>query len=377
MTIPLSVLDLAPIAAGSSARQALRNSVELAQLAERWGYRRYWVAEHHFAQVASSSTATLVALLTSATKNIRVGSAAIQLGHHTPVAIVEAFGTIDALFPGRLDLGLGRSAYRAAQQPARRTTAVAAEKTASRSVQGVVIPAPFVQTQPISPTNLDAWKEVLPFPDTDAADFGQQVRDVLSLIDGTFRTTSGVELHAVPGESAFVQPWLFGSSAHGSARLAGELGLPFAASYHVSPSNILETVEAYRDSFRPSSRFPRPYLAVSADVVVASDDATASHRAATYGHWVHSIRSGQGTGAAHYLDPDTTAPLDEDARQLVLDRVSTQMVGSAATVSDRLNALQRLTSADELVITSVTHSQQHRLESHRLLAETWGLRSLG
>ncbi|MGW0183881.1 LLM class flavin-dependent oxidoreductase, partial [Nocardia sp. NPDC003345] len=154
-------------------------------------------------------------------------------------------------------------------------------------------------------------------------------------------------------------------------QLAGRLGLPFVANYHVSPGTVLETVEAYRAAFRPSPRFPRPYLVVSADVVVAEDEGRARHLASTYGHWVAGIRSGAGAG--EFLDPDTAPPLTDDERQLVDDRVQTQFVGAPAAVVARLSALQDLTGADELVITSVTHRHEDRLTSHRLLAAEWGL----
>ncbi len=191
------------------------------------------------------------------------------------------------------------------------------------------------------------------------------------MLDGTYVSADGVPLHAVPGEGARVQLWLFGSSGGESAELAGRLGLPFAAAYHTAPGTALEAVAAYRAAFRPSVQLAEPYVVVSADVVVAEDDATARHLASTYGHWVHSIRAGG--GAAEILDPDTAAPLTPDQRRLVEDRLATQFVGSPATVVERLGALQRATGANELLVTSVTHDHAARLDSHRLLAEAWGL----
>lgn len=371
MTIPLSVLDLSPISAGSDVRQALRNTVDLAQHAERWGYHRFWVAEHHFVKTASSAPTTLLGLLAAATGSIRLGTAAIQLGHHTSSSVVEAFGTIDALYPGRLDLGLGRSGHRGAQFRSAGVPPVPAQDRRTEVRDGVVIPPPFTPNQLLDTTRVVASQEALYLPGAQALPYSQQVEEILALLRGDYTTGDGVNLHAVPGEGADVQLWLFGSSGGESARLAGRLGLPFAANYHVSPGHILETVAGYRESFQPSSRYPRPYLVVSADVVVAEDDAKAHDLAASYGHWVYSIRSG--SGAAEYLDPATVPPLTDQQKRLIDDRITTQFVGSPATVAERLRALQQLTGADEILVTSVTYDHADRLESHRLLAREWGL----
>ncbi len=371
MTVPLSVLDLSPISTGSTPQQALRNTVDLARHAEAWGYRRFWVAEHHFVAVASSAPTTLIALIAAATDSIRVGSAAVQVGHHTSAAVVEAFGTIDALYPGRLDLGLGRSAHRIAEVRSAGVRPVPALERPTLVRAGVVIPPPFRPGQLLDTARLAASFEALQLPGTRPLDYPQQVREIRDLLNGDYRSSKDIALHAVPGENADVQVWLFGSSGGESAQLAGLLGLPFAANYHVSPGTIVDTVDAYRAAFRPSADLERPYLVVSADVVVADDDATAAHLATTYGHWVHSIRSG--AGAAEYLDPDIAPALTEQQRRLVHDRVTTQFVGAPATVAERLSALQGLTGADELVVTSVTYRHEDRLRSHRLLAAEWGL----
>ncbi|MET9489358.1 LLM class flavin-dependent oxidoreductase [Nocardia sp. NPDC006630] len=371
MTIPLSVLDLSPISTGSDARQALRNTIDLARQAERWGYNRFWIAEHHFVSVASSAPTTLIGLIAAATESIRVGTAAVQLGHHTSVSVVEAFGTVDALYPGRLDLGLGRSGHRGDQL---RSAGVPPVPNPDRPIQvrdGVVLPPPFRPGQLLDTTRIAAGLEALNLPGAQPLPYSQQVQQIRDLLEGTYTGSDGVPLHAFPGEGAEVQLWLFGSSGGESAQLAGQSGLPFAANYHVSPGTIVETVEAYRAAFRPSARYARPYLVVSADVVVAEDDATAQRLASSYGHWVYSIRSG--AGAAEYLDPAAAPPLTGPQRRLVDDRVTTQFVGSAASVAERLRALQQLTGADELVITSVTHDHEDRLNSHRLLAREWGL----
>ncbi|NMD59761.1 UNVERIFIED_ORG: luciferase family oxidoreductase group 1 [Nocardia globerula] len=376
MTVPLSVLDLSPISEGSTARDALRNSLDLARSAESWGYKRYWVAEHHFVGVASSSPAVLVGLIAAATNTIRVGSAAVLLGNNTAAEVVEAFGTVDALYPGRIDLGIGRSGQRRVEA----LRAVAAGKTvpgASRETvvrEGVVIPAPFDISGLLTSPRLQASLEALAFPGAQAPEFEEHVGEILALLNGTHRTRDGIELHASPGEGADVEVWVFGSSAGPSAELAGKLGLPFGANYHVAPSSTLEAVQAYRAAFRPSDTLAEPYVVVSADVVAAEDDATARELASTFGHWAHSIRSG--AGAIPYPDPATALPLPERDRALVEDRLITQFVGSPSTVADRLERLQKLTGADELVITGVTHRHEDRLRSYQLLAREWGLPAL-
>ncbi|WP_280233557.1 LLM class flavin-dependent oxidoreductase [Nocardia cyriacigeorgica] len=378
MTVPLSILDLAPISAGSSPQQALRNTVELARRAEEWGYHRYWLAEHHFARVASSSSITLIGQIAAATSRIRVGSAAVQVGYHTSISIVEAFGTIDALHPGRLDLGLGRSGHRTKQfgaEPVRARNTRPVDDTVRGRTEvrdGVVIPPPFDPLRIIDPSKFLAGQRALYLDGAQPAEFEDQIDEIRALLDGSYVDQHGIALHAVPGEGARVQLWLFGSTAGASAELAGRLGLPFAAAYHVSPGTALDAVEAYRTAFRPSVLLAEPYVIVSADVVVAADDATAEHLASPYGQWVYSIRSG--AGAAEFADPAHLTALTPDQQRLVADRLATQLVGSPATVVERLTALQRVSGADELLITGITHDHADRLESYRLLAEAWRLR---
>ncbi|MGZ9887112.1 LLM class flavin-dependent oxidoreductase [Rhodococcus ruber] len=374
--VPLSVLDLSPVSEGSTTAQALHNTVDLARRTEGWGYRRYWVAEHHFVAVASSSPAVLIGAIAAATSTIRVGAAAVQLGHNTAAGVVEAFGTLDALHPGRIDLGLGRSGQRRAEALAAARSGAAEEEShrATEVRDGLVIPPPYQPGPLLSSPRLVAGFAALQQPGAQAPDFDGQVDDILALLDGTYRTEDGIELHASPGEGADVELWVFGTSAGPSASLAGRLGLPFGANYHVSPGTTVEAVEAYRAAFRPSRFLDRPYVVVSADAVVADDDATARDLAATYGHWTHSIRSGH--GAVPYPDPATSAPLSDEERSLVDDRLITQFVGAPATVAERLASLQRVTGADELVVTSVTHRHEDRLRSYELLAREWGLAAL-
>ncbi|MEZ5153138.1 LLM class flavin-dependent oxidoreductase [Rhodococcus zopfii] len=373
--VPLSVLDLSPVSEGATVPQALRNTVDLARKAETWGYRRYWVAEHHFVAVASSSPAVLIGAIAAATSTIRVGAAAVQLGHNTAAGVVEAFGTLDAFHPGRIDLGLGRSGQRRVE--ALKAAASGAEPPAPRATEirdGLVIPPPFPTGRILASPRLTASFAALQQPGAQSPDFDGQVDDILALLDGTYRTADGVELHAHPGENADVEVWVFGSSAGPSAALAGRLGLPFGANYHVAPSSTVEAVEAYRAAFRPSRFLAEPYVVVSADAVVADDDATARDLASTYGHWAHSIRSGR--GATPYQDPATAEPLTAEERELVEDRLVTQFVGSPGTVAERLDTLRRVTGADELVVTSVTHRHEDRSRSYELLAREWGLAGL-
>jgi alkanesulfonate monooxygenase SsuD/methylene tetrahydromethanopterin reductase-like flavin-dependent oxidoreductase (luciferase family) len=376
-TVPLSVLDLAPISAGSDAATALRNTIALAQHVERWGYRRFWVAEHHFVGVASSAPAVLVGQIAAATNTIRVGSAAVQLSHTTAAAVVESFGMLEAFHPGRIDLGIGRSGQR--RQPKPKTAGPPRPKTEPprewREIDGVVVPPPFdlrslLNKEKVKREKLSATQAILQQPEAVAPDFDEQLGDILAMLNGSYQT-GGFDVHAVPGERCGLTPWIFGSSKGKSACTAGALGLPFVASYHITPGTALEAVECYRDAFVPSAALPRPYVVVSADVVVADDSATARHLASSYGHWVYSIRTGD--GAIPYPDPDDCPPLTPEQLAAVNDRLATQFVGNADEVAERLTALQRVSGADELVITSVTYRHEDRLRSHELLAKRWGL----
>lgn len=366
--VPLSVLDLSPISEGSDAATALKNSVDLAQHAELWGYRRYWLAEHHFVAVASSSPTVVVGQIAAATSTIRVGSAAVQVGQRTAVSVVEEWGILDAFHPGRLDLGLGRTGQRRSEAHVGQSAPPERER---QVVDGVIIPAPVDLTDLLKTSRLAATFEVLTQPGATPPDFSDQVADIEALLGGTYSTPSGVELHAHPGENADLQLWIFGSSKGQSAQVAGARGLPFVANYHVSPATTFEAVAAYREAFIPSDTLAEPYVVVSADVVVADDDEIAQRLASSFPQWVHSIRSGH--GAIAYPDPATVAALSAAQFDLVADRVETQFVGSADTVVGRLEALQKLSGADELVITSVTHRHDDRLRSHELLAKSWGL----
>jgi alkanesulfonate monooxygenase SsuD/methylene tetrahydromethanopterin reductase-like flavin-dependent oxidoreductase (luciferase family) len=370
VTVPLSILDLAPISSGSDAGQALRNTVDLAKRAESAGYHRYWVAEHHFTEgVASAAPAVLIGLIAAATDRIRVGSGAVQVGHQTALSIVEQFGLLDAVFPGRLDLGLGRSGQRRTEAVRTLSGPPPAPRPA-RVVDGLLIPPLFDFSKLLASPRFSLYADLLQQPEAVAPDFAAVVDDIRALIGGTYER-DGLDVHVTPGEGAKLELWILGSSAGQSAQVAGERGLPFAANYHVSPATVLEAVEHYRSAFRPSEVLDRPYVLVSADVVVAPDTATARHLASPYAAWVRSIRTGR--GAIPFPTPAEAAALpwsDED-RALVQDRLDTQFVGDPATVAERLATLQRVTGADELLVTTITHDHGDRVRSFELLAREW------
>jgi alkanesulfonate monooxygenase SsuD/methylene tetrahydromethanopterin reductase-like flavin-dependent oxidoreductase (luciferase family) len=368
MSVPLSILDLAPISEGCDAATALRNTVDLAQHAEQWGYKRYWIAEHHFVAVASSAPAVLIGQIAAATKRIRVGAAAVQLGQTTAIAVVESFGMLEAFHPGRIDLGVGRSGQR--RREALTEHKPKPKPTEWRDVDGVIVPPPFDISVLMRNPRLRARMSVLQQPEAVAPDFAEQVNDILAMLDGSYEV-DGVDAHATPGEHAGLTPWVFGSSKGQSARVAAARGLPFVASYHITPATALDAIDVYRTAFQPSKALAEPYVVVSADVVVADDTATAQRLASSYGHWVYSIRAGD--GAAPYPNPDTVEPLTEEQLELVKDRTATQFVGDPDEVADKLETLQRVTAADELVVTSVTHRHADRLRSHELIAKRWGL----
>ncbi|KQC40067.1 LLM class flavin-dependent oxidoreductase [Frankia sp. ACN1ag] len=390
--VPLSVLDLSPRSEGASAGDALRNTLDLARRTEELGFHRYWLAEHHLVPgVVSSAPAVVIALVADATTRIRVGSGAVQMGHHTAVTVAEEFGTLAQIHPGRIDLGLGRPAVdrlfapadgdgppSGSDQPAAvsggpvsggAVSGGAAPGRAATVVDGLLVPAP-----PRMRLNADRLRRqfaLVGYRPGAGDEYGQQVRDIQAFLRGDYRTAEGEHLTVPAAEGADLQIWVLGSSPGASARTAGELGLPFVANYHVSPSSVLEAVQAYRDAFVPSESFDRPYVMVSADVVVGPDEDTAAELASPYGLWVLSIRSGQ--GARPFPSPAQAAayPWTAEERTLVADRVETQFVGGPATVARKLETLRKVTGADELIITTIAHDHADRVRSYELLAGVW------
>lgn len=376
-SVPLSVLDLSPVPSGGTAASALRDTVDLARHVERYGYRRFWLAEHHLVPgVASSSPAVLIASVAAATRRIRVGSGAVLLGQHTPLRVAEDFGTIAQLHPDRIDLGLGRSGLakfvelaKAARE--REPADEPATPPEPEFVDGLPVPR-TARGGPLSRARAERLEaHVRLLGGTGQPEYDEQVRDVLAFLDGTFRDADGQEAHAITAEQALLQVWVLGASAGPSSRAAGRLGLPFVSNYHVTPSTVLDSAASYRDSFVPSARLERPYLVVSADVLVADDDATARELATPFAGWVHDIRYGD--GAQPYPTPaeaDRRTWTDPE-RAVVADRVRTRIVGSPDAVVERLEVLRRVTGADELLITTITHDHHDRLRSFELLAKAW------
>jgi luciferase family oxidoreductase group 1 len=214
-------------------------------------------------------------------------------------------------------------------------------------------------------------KTLLQLPGAQSQGYTEQVGDILALLRGTYRSADGAEAHVVPGEGAAIQLWILGSSGGESATVAGSNGLRFAANYHVSPATVLEAADGYRAAFRPSKDLDRPYVSVSADVVVAPTSAEARELAAGYGAWVRSIRTGE--GAIQFPTPveaRSFAWTDAD-RELVADRVDTQFTGTPGQVANKLEQLRDAAGADELIITTITHDHADRVRSYQLLAEEW------
>jgi alkanesulfonate monooxygenase SsuD/methylene tetrahydromethanopterin reductase-like flavin-dependent oxidoreductase (luciferase family) len=374
--LPLSILDLAPVPAGGTVADAIRNSIDLARAAERAGYNRYWVAEHHgVTGVASSSAPVLVAMIAGATERIRVGSGAVLMPPAPPLVAAEQMGGIAALHPGRIDLGLGRTGPPRRRAPAAQVASPSSggNPPEDRVVDGLLIPA--LPAGGGIPARVAVLAPLLGISfEDEPADYAQQVADLLSYLDGTAIAADGLPLHVIAAEGADLEVWVLAASGGDSATTAGAAGLPLAAAYHVVPSTVLDTVESYRAAFRPRTgprRLERPYVAVSADVVVADDDATAEELAAPYGQWVLGIR--RGLGAEPYVTPEQArARVWTDAeRTAVADRVSTQIVGSPSTVVEKLSTLARVTGADELIVTTITTEHTDRVRSYELLAKAW------
>jgi len=364
---PLSILDLSPFGEGSTPAQALRDTVELARAAERLGYGRFWLAEHHLNPgVAGAAPHVLLAAIAAATDRIRIGTAATIIGNYAALQIVEAAGVVAALYPGRFDLGIGRSGSSGAAS----TPPPAAGE--ARVVDGLLLPAarPFA----FDAARFTAQARLLRRTAGDADRFEQDVLDILALIEGTYIAPEGVPIHATPAEGQQIQVWLHGSTAGISAELAGRLGLPFGANYHVAGSFVLDAVEAYRRAFRPGA-LAEPRVIVSADVLVAETSAEAERIGRGYAEWVHSIRAGQGAIAYPRPEDALVEPFEPDLLDVVADRLDTRFVGDPGVVAERLETLQRVTGADELLVTTITHDPADRLRSFELLAETWGLQS--
>ncbi|MFJ4219583.1 LLM class flavin-dependent oxidoreductase [Curtobacterium luteum] len=367
--VPLSVLDLVPVSSGSTAAAALHATVDLAQHAERAGYARYWLAEHHLNPgVAGSAPTVVIGAVAAATSTIRVGSAATLVGNVRGLQIAETFGTLAALHGPRIDLGLGRSGAPAPGTPKPPSLAPRADEI----VDGLLVPAPF-DFRIAAGSRFALQGELLGRVPGDVDRFEGDLELVRALFAGTW-TRDGAVVEAPPATGAPVELWIHGSTGGESARVAGALGLPYGANYHTSPGTVLASVEAYREAFRPGV-LDAPHVIVSADVVVGRTADEASELALGYGQWVWSIRSG--VGAIAYPTPDEARarPLDDEAAAAVADRLATRFVGDASHVADRLETLRRVTGADELLVTTITHDHEARVRSYELLAAEWARRA--
>ena len=331
--------------------------------------------------------AVAIALVAGATSTIRLGSAGVQIGHRTPLSVVEEFGLINALYPGRLDLGIGRSIGRPAPRPM--TTRMSANSYRRAAAQlrakagggahtsdehadnGLLLPKRFDFTKLIGSPKLGLTLSLLQQPNAYTPDYEEQIATSWrSCGDVPFgRRPGGTRL---PGRGRRRRSVDSGRLGGESAAVAGSHGLRFAASYHHSPSTVLDAVDAYRAAFRPSEDLARPYISVSADVVVGR------RRRNGHGGW----RRDTGCGCAAFAPVREPLPFptpevaaahewsDED-RALVKDRIDTQLVGSPQTVADKLEQLQRATGADELAMTTITHRHADRVRSYELLAQEW------
>jgi len=374
--VPLSVLDLVVVSSGQTPADAVRNSIDLAQHGERLGYHRYWFAEHHLNPgVAGTDPALMISLVAGATDTIRVGSGGVQMGHRTPLSVVEEFGILDAAFPGRLDLGLGRTLGTPRRRPDP-SGAPAGErprtpKPPDRTVSGVLIPSPPSLGRLRHSPRVGVARDLLQQPDAITPDYTEQIGEVLALLRGEYRSSAGLQAHVHPGEGADVQVWILGSSGGESAEVAGQNGLRFAGNYHVSPATVLDAVDGYRAAFRSGPELARPHVCVSVDVVVGENEHHARELAAGYGVWVLGIRSGEGADPYPTADEARAHTWTDEERALVTDRVRTQVVGSPEQVVAQLERIVEVTGADELAVTTMTHDHADRVRSYELLAKQW------
>ena len=321
--IPFSVLDLAPITQGSDASQSFRNTVDLAQHAERWGYNRYWLAEHHgMPGIASAATSVLIGHVAGQTGRIRVGAGGIMLPNHSPLVIAEQFGTLEALYPGRIDLGLGR--------------APGSDQMTARALR----------------RNLTSDADEFP-------------RDVVELMD-FMADEPRQNVRAVPGRGLKVPVWILGSSTFG-AQLAAMLGLPYAFASHFAPAQMMQAIEIYRATFKPSAQLARPYVMLGYNVFAADSDDEAAVLATSMQQAFVNLRSGRPAQlpppvAGYYENADPS-------QRALLDGVlACTAIGAPPTVREKMRAFIERTGADELMITSQMYDHQYRRRSYELTA---------
>ncbi len=322
--IPFSVLDLSPITEGGDARQSFRNTLDLAQHAERWGFNRYWLAEHHgMPGIASAATAVLIGHVAGGTQTIRVGSGGIMLPNHSPLVIAEQFATLEALYPGRIDLGLGR--------------APGSDQATARALR----------------RNLMSDEDQFP-------------NDVVELMD-FMSDEPRQRIRAVPGTGAKVPVWILGSSLFG-AQLAAMLGLPYAFASHFAPQQLMEAIQIYRATFKPSAQLDKPYVMLGFNVFAADTDEEAQVRATSAQQAFVNLRSGRPARLPPPL-PGYREKADPAARAMLDSVLSCAAIGSPATVREGLKAFIVRTGADELMITSQMFDHDARLRSYQIAAQ--------
>ncbi|MBE1575204.1 LLM class flavin-dependent oxidoreductase [Amycolatopsis roodepoortensis] len=322
--IPLSVLDLSPVVAGGGVADSLRNTLDLARRTEALGYHRYWLAEHHnMPGIASSATAVMIGQVAAATERIRVGSGGVMLPNHAPLVVAEQFGTLEAFHPGRIDLGIGR--------------APGTDQRTALALRG--------------PGGLTA------------ENFPQQFAELLAY----FEHSDQRAVNAVTAEGNKPPVWLLGSSGF-SARMAGELGLPFSFAHHFSAENTLPAVALYRDAFKPSDVLDEPYVMLGVSVVAAETDERAQYLAAPSGLTFLSLRKGR---PIPLPTPEEAAayPYTDIERVFIEDRAASSIIGSPETVHKGLETLLADTGANELMITTMVHDQADRVRSYELVSE--------
>jgi luciferase family oxidoreductase group 1 len=326
--IPLSVLDLAPIVEGGDAAQSFRNSLDLARHAERWGYRRFWLAEHHnIPSVASAATSVLIAHVAGGTRTIRVGAGGIMLPNHSPLVIAEQFGTLASLFPGRIDLGLGR--------------APGSDQITAQALRR-------------SPAAGDAFPQ-----------------DVWELMSYFRPPAEGQAVRAIPGAGLDVPIWILGSSLFG-AQLAAALGLPFAFASHFAPAMLEQALAIYRTRFEPSEHLAAPHVMLGVNVFAAATEDEARRLFTSLQQAFINLRRGRPGPLRPPVDgfEATLAPFE---RAMIADMLSYSVVGTRDQVAAGLEAIVARTAANELMVASQIHDHAARLTSYRLAADAAGL----
>ena len=322
--IPLSILDLAPVPAGSTPGDALRNTLDLAQHAERWGYRRFWLAEHHnMPGIASAATAVVIGYVAGGTRTIRVGAGGIMLPNHAPLVVAEQFGTLETLYPGRIDLGLGRA-------PGTDQRAMRALRRDPRSAE--TFPA-----------------------------------DVLELRALLGPVREGQAVQAVPGAGLHVPLWILGSSLFG-AQLAADTGLPYAFASHFMPGALMPALDSYRRSFRPSEQLDRPYAMAGVNVVMAATDAEARVLfTSAQQQFTNLFRGAPGRLPPPIDDIETYWTPAEKAQAAGM--LSCSFVGAPDTVRHGLDEFVERTRVDEIIVVSSIYDHRARLRSYEMLAD--------